>query len=279
MPPELAVTLYGLASAISWGAGDFCGGLAARRANAFAVSLVAHWVGLVLLILVAVARADPFPSSTSLAWAFAAGLCGAVGITALYRALALGQMGVAAPITAVLSAGIPALVGIFLHGLPDLFQLMGFALALVGVWFIARSEHAGAGRLGVFIALLAGLGFGGHLTFMSRAGAEGVFWPLAMARGTSSLVVLLLTLLNRRSLAWSRPVLPIMLLAGALDVTGNTLYVLASQVGRLDVAAVLSSLYPASTVLLARLYLDERLSQAQIIGVVTVLFAIVLITL
>ena len=277
---EWAVIVFGLLSAASWGAADFCGGLATRRVHVFVVNATAQWVGLLGLVALAVSRGEAWPSATTLAWAVGAGFGGAVGITLLYRALAVGQMGIAAPVTAVLSAGVPVLVAAVVEGLPDLAQLLGFGLALVGVWAIAQTQGLGGRPAGLGLALVAGLGLGVYLTLMSRGGAEaGVFWPLAVARAVAAVVLLGLVIWRRPEVGPVRGVWPVMLLAGALDAGGNTLFLLASQAGRLDVAAVLSSLYPAATVALAWLVLRERLSRPQTLGMLAVLAAVVLISL
>jgi drug/metabolite transporter (DMT)-like permease len=159
-------------------------------------------------------------------------------------------------------------------------RLAGFGLALLGIWLVAGG---GGGEVmtrpaGLGLALLAGVGFGGFLIFMDLGAKSGTFWPLAAARGTAFLLVLVTALARRR--AW-RPcpgALPLVLLSGALDAGGNALFVLASQAGRLDVAAVLASLYPASTVLLAAALLRERVSRTQALGIATALGSIALIT-
>ncbi|MCW5851036.1 MAG: DMT family transporter [Anaerolineae bacterium] len=259
---------------------DFCGGLASRRVHVFLVNATAQWVGLLGLVALAVGRGEAWPSATTLAWAVGAGFGGAVGITLLYRALAVGQMGIAAPVTAVLSAGVPVLVAAVVQGLPNPAQVLGFGLALVGVWFIAQTQETVGRPAGLPLALVAGLGLGVYLTLMSRAGAEGgVFWPLVVARAVSAAVLLGLVLWRRPEMGAARQAWPVMLLAGALDAGGNTLFLLASQAGRLDVAAVLSSLYPAATVTLAWLILRERLTRPQTLGMVAVLAAVVLISL
>ncbi len=274
------VIVFGLLSAASWGAADFCGGLASRRVHVFVVNAVAQWTGLLGLVALAVSRGEAWPSGTTLAWAVGAGFGGAVGITLLYRALAVGQMGIAAPVTAVLSAGVPVLVAAVVQGLPDTAQMAGFGLALVGVWAIAQTEAVGGRPAGLALALVAGLGLGVYLTLMSRAGAEGgVFWPLVVARAVAAVVLLVLVAWRRPEVGAVRQAWPVMLLAGALDAGGNTLFLLASQAGRLDVAAVLSSLYPAATVALAWLVLRERLSRPQTLGMLAVLAAVVLISL
>jgi drug/metabolite transporter (DMT)-like permease len=142
MNHNLITALFGLAASLSWGSGDFSGGLATRRVNVFTVVVAAHAIGLVLLIALALAWSEPFPSALDMAWGSAAGLAGAVGIVSFYQALAVGRMGINAPVTAVLAAALPVLFSVFFQGLPGLLQLAGFTLALIAVWLISRPERA-----------------------------------------------------------------------------------------------------------------------------------------
>jgi drug/metabolite transporter (DMT)-like permease len=268
---------FGLASALVWGAGDFSGGLATKRAPVFGVLAVGHGVGLLLLIGLAWLWGEPLPSQAELGWGFAAGLAGAVGLAALYQALAVGQMGIVAPVSAVLTATLPALVGVLTEGMPGSLQLIGFGLALVGIWLVAGTGAGAGGRAGLGLALLSGCGLGLFFILIHRAGANAVFWPLAAARLASFIFVLWIASGRSQLLPRKLQLLTPALMAGVLDVLGNVFFVLAAQAGRLDVAAILSSLYPASTVMLAALLLGERLVRVQVIGVVATLGAIVLI--
>lgn len=273
----IAAVVFGLASALSWGAGDFSGGLATKRAPVFGVLAIGHAVGLVLLIGLALLWAEPLPAIADLGWGLAAGVAGAVGLASLYRALAIGQMGLVAPLSAVLTAALPALFGALTEGLPSTLKLVGFVLALVGIWLVAGTGGSAGARDGLGLAVLAGCGFGVFFILVHRAGANAVFWPLVAAR-IGSLGLVLPIAFGRRQLLWpDRQLLVPVLLSGALDVAGNAFFVLAAQAGRLDVAAILSSLYPASTVLLAALLLGERLLRVQLIGIVAALAAIALI--
>jgi len=274
---EFAAVVFGLASALSWGAGDFSGGMATKRAPVFGVLAIGHGFGLALLLGLALLWGEPSPATADVAWGLAAGLCGMVGLAALYRALAVGQMGVVAPVSAVLTAAIPALFSVATEGLPGALTLAGFGLALLGVWLVAGAGVPEGGRGGLGLALLAGCSFGTFFILLNRAGASTVFWPLAAAR-SSSLAVVLPIALGRRQLGRLAPrSLALALLAGALDVAGNAFFVLATQAGRLDVAAILSSMYPASTVLLAGVVLGERVTRVQAVGIAAVLAAITLI--
>jgi len=288
MSTDLAAALLGLASAASWGAGDFSGGLAAKRSPLLGVLALGQATGTVLIALLALAARESAPPPASLGWAVAAGASGAVGLAALYRGLAIGRMAVVAPVSAVLCAALPVAWGALTDGLPPLPKLLGFALALGGIFLVARAGDEGAGasgptpgvaRQGLVLALVAGLGFGGFLVFMHLGAEGGTFWPLAAARGTAFLLVLATALGRSGATAWipARAALPPVILSGALDAGGNALFVLAAQAGRLDVAAVTSSMYPASTVLLAAAVLGERVSRPQGAGIAAVLGAIALI--
>jgi drug/metabolite transporter (DMT)-like permease len=272
---ELAAVVFGLASALSWGAGDFSGGLVSKRAPVFGVMLLGHAAGLVLLLGLALLWYEPLPPVADLGWGFAAGFSGAIGIAALYRALAVGRMGLVAPVSAVLSAALPVLYVALVEGLPGALKLAGFGLAIVGGWLIAGTGGEAGGRAGLGLALLAGGGFGGFFILIHRAGETAIFWPLAAARLASLLFVV--AVLLRRPQDTARRTLPLALLSGVLDVGGNAFFVLAGQAGRLDVAAILASMYPATTVLLAGLLLGERVTRAQATGIAVVLAAIALI--
>jgi drug/metabolite transporter (DMT)-like permease len=280
MPQGLLAALLGLASAATWGAGDFAGGLAAKRSPLLGVLTLGQAAGTALVVLLALLTSEAPPPVASLGWAMAAGAAGAVGLAALYRGLAVGRMAVVAPISAVLSAAIPVAWGALADGLPPALKLLGFGLALAGIWLVAGAGEArapGAARAGVLLALVAGVGFGGFLILMHLGASGGTFWPLAAARATSFLLLLAAATARGRASLPALAALPLILLSGALDAGGNALFVLASQVGRLDVAAVLCSMYPVSTVVLATLLLRERVSRSQGVGIAAVLGAIALI--
>ncbi len=272
-----ASVAFGLTSAATWGIADFSGGLATRRAPVLTVVLLSQVTGLILLTLLALTSAERAPTVQDVLWGAAAGVIGQIGLFALYRAMAIGQMGIAAPLTGVLAASVPVVFGAFAQGLPDLLHLTGFALALVGVWFVARPQGATGRPAGLGLAILAGLGFGCFLILIAQVREHSVFWPLVAAR-VASISVMIGIALVRRPFTWpSRKTTPLILLAGSMDVGGNAFFVLAEQAGRLDIAGVLSSLYPATTVLLALFVLRERLARFQTIGVLMVLVAIPLI--
>lgn len=273
--------VYGLASALSWGAGDFSGGLGSRRSNAFSVVLLSEFVGLALLGGLALLLAQPLPATADLMWSAGAGVAGTIGLVSFYRALAGGRMAVVAPITGMVSAAVPVLWGAVVEGAPGPQQLAGFGLAAVALWLVSGNgggtKGAESQALGMGLALLAGAGFGAFFILIDHVSSRAILWPLVASR-SASIALLLLAFIPRRT----RPRLalgqwPLALLAGCLDSAGNALYALASRAGRLDVAAVLSSLYPAVTVLLARSVLHEPVSRRQGAGVLAALAAVVLI--
>lgn len=277
---EFAPIAFGLLSALTWGAGDFSGGVASKRTGVYAVIIASQLVGLFFLIGLALVFDKATPSAEDLMWGAAAGAAGAVGLLALYRGLASGRMGLVAPLSAVLAAALPVIVGAFTQGLPDVFQFIGFGFALAGVWLLSRPEGALNFHLNeLTLPVMAGVGFGLFFIFMDRANERTVFWPIVAARVASVLLMTLTARVNGQPLWPERAHLPLIALAGLLDAGGNAFFTLATQTGRLDVASVLSSLYPASTVALAWVILKERLTRPQWLGVAAALIAIVLIAL
>lgn len=274
---DFITPILALAAALSWGAGDFSGGLATRRARVLGVVAGMYAIGVVLLLFIALVSHEPMPSIADLLWGGTAGLSAAIGLASLYRALAIGKMGIGAMLTAVLAASIPVVFGALVEGPPGALKLAGFALAIVGVALLSGSlgEVGSAEVLG--LAVLAGLGFGGYFILIDRVESGGVFWPLLAARGTPFFLMVVLGVVGRRQWLPEQELLWIILLAGVLDVGGNVFFVLAARAGRLDVSVVLSSLYPAVTVLLARLILGERLTSLQTLGIAACAVAVPLI--
>lgn len=276
---ELAPIVFGLTSAGCWGAADFCGGLATKRTQVYRVIISSQVVSLILLLALALATHEATLPLDRWLQGYVAGIFGALGMLALYRALADGHMGVAAPVSAVVAAAVPVIFGVFSEGLPGLPQLIGFGLAFVAVWFISRTGHVKVqwGDLG--LPFLAGVGFGIFFVIIGSVGGTAVWWPLIAARVGSLSMLLSMTLIKRQARLVEKPLIAIAVIIGVLEVGGNACYILARQAGRLDVAAVLASLYPAATVLLARLVLKEHVGRSQLAGIVAALAAIALIAL
>ncbi len=272
--------LSAVASALVWGSGDFAGGRAARRHSAYQVAALAALLGLAVLLAGALLSHEPLPPPAGIAWAVAAGLSGVIGISALYRGLAVGQAAVVAPTSAVVSAVIPVLVGTLKQGFPGMLRLAGMAAGVAGIACVSRPASGEVARrsAGFSLALLAGVGFGGFFVCIAQVEQGLVFVPLGIAKLTGLTGALLLLLWMRQP--FPSPLRnPLALLAGLLDAGGNLLYLLAKQYTRWDIVAVLSSMYPAATVLLARMLVGEAVSARQWLGVGLCLLAVTLIAL
>ena len=267
-----------LLSAASWGAGDFSGGIAAKKANVFRIVALAHAFGLLSMLLMAWLVHETVPPRIDLVWGAIAGLAGAFGIAALYKGLAIGRMGIIAPVAAVITAVLPVLIGIRTQGFPPAIQLLGFVIALVSIWLVARPDGEIDTHRGLGLAIVAGVCFGLFLVAGKQAGPHAVFWPMVSARAASVVMMTAISLLAVRDARPLRAALTPIILSGLLDSAGNALFLAATHHGRLDVAAVLASLYPASTVILARFVLKERISRIQGLGIAGALVAIVLIS-
>ncbi len=275
---EFLSVVYGLASAVSWGAGDFSGGVATKRASVYSVIILSQLLGGIMLLVCALVLAEAVPSLDNLLIGGLAGISGTIGIVALYSGLAKGRMGLVAPVAGVVTAILPVVVGMFLQGLPPIQQLVGFGLALTAVWFLARGESREPIRWQELnLPVVAGVGFGLFFILIARATGTAVLWPLVSARCTSAFLLVLFTLLRRRPMMPSNAPLPVIALAGIFDSGGNIFFALAARAGRLDISSVLSSLYPGATVLLAWLILKEKLGPRQWLGVGAALLALVLI--
>ncbi len=278
---ELPGLISALASALVWGSGDFAGGLAARRSTQFQVVAVASLSGLLGLALVALLLQEPIPPPTSLAWAAGAGIAGAAGMAALYRGLAGGRAALVAPTSGVVGAALPVVIGSLTEGLPGAADLAGMAIGIAGIWLVSQGGPTSEARRtdrGLLMGIAAGMGFGGYFVLIAQVEPGPVFSPLVAAKLAAFVVALLAVVVQRRSLPALRdnPIAPI---AGLLDAGGNVLYLVAAQLTRLDFAVVLASMYPASTVVLSRLILHERISRRQWAGGAMCLAAVALIAL
>ncbi len=271
--------LLGLLSALAWGAGDFNGGLAVKRSNPYGVIAVAHSLSLLLLLILVPLLGEPLPPLHDWLWGGASGLAGAVGLLLLYRALAEGRMSVAAPVSALMAAALPVMVGLLTEGLPAPWTLIGFALALVAVWLVSGGEGLVIRFDDLRQPAIAGIAFGAFFIFIERASQTTLIWPLIAVRIVSTSAMLGYALLTRQDWIPKRESLVPVLLSSLLDTLGNAFYALSARIGRLDVAAVLGALYPGATVLLAWVFLHERISRIQAIGIVLALSAIIMFTL
>jgi drug/metabolite transporter (DMT)-like permease len=273
----LSVT-FGLLSALTWGAADFGGGRATRRGPVFGVVLVSQVVGMVLAGGVAILRNEPLPGAGDIGWATLGGLVGVMGIVSLYQGLASGRITVVAPIAGVLAATIPVAVGWLSQGVPSLARMAGIGLALVAVVLVSTSPDPVIGRpAGVRFGILAGIGFGLFNVCASRFTPGVVFGPLVVVRAIEAVALLTVIVLTRRAWRLERPVVPLAMAVGVGDMAGNGFFVLAAQAGRLDIASVLSSLYPVTTLILAAVLLRERVTRGHAAGIGVAAVAIALI--
>lgn len=243
----------------------------------YGVVLLSQFVGMLIAVTLAVVRHESIPAGSDLLLCVVAGVLGGIGITALYRGLAIGRMGIVAPVTGVLAAVIPVVGGIILEGLPAAIVLLGIGLAIVSVVLVSRVADEGGGRAGLTEALIAGVAIGCFGIAISGLSEGQVFSSLTVIRLVQAALVVGLVLGTRA--AWRLPVdsLAAIAVVGVLDMAGNSFYLLAVQTGALAVASVLSALYPVATVLLAAVVLHERVTRDHTMGIALAAGAIVLI--
>jgi drug/metabolite transporter (DMT)-like permease len=276
--------ILSLCAALTYGAADFIGGLMTKRNDVFRVVLLSQLFGAVPLLLVFLLLNDGSFARDVLPWGVGAGLTGGGGVALLYRGLAIGRMSVVAPITAVLAAAVPVLFGLGTGERLSLSALIGVALAIVAVWFISTVKEGVGGepeprRSGILEALGSGLCFGVFFILLDGVGDDSGMWPLLIMRSTSIVLIAIGLLSARVDLRPTRGTWMGIAGAGSLDVTANVFYLLSTREGLLAIVAVITSMYPAMTVLLARIYLKERFSTIQTAGLGLAAVAITLIAM
>ena len=287
--PGLSFIGLGLAASAFWGASDFLGGLATRKAHVVMVVAMAHSLSLVLLLLIALATHTPLPPERFALLGLCAGAFGGVALILYYQALSLGEMGLTTALTGLLTAMVPVAYSFLTQGRPKFTQLAGFVLAAAAIALIA---YAPAGRprpLALGLASLSGLGFGVFLVVLKVGSAHRLIWQLIFSRMASAtlavgIVVWVLVRSAERGASWRKQVRANRFLwvagsAGVLEATGSLLYMQSASEGRLDVAAVLASLYPVVTIVLAAWFLKERTTSSQALGMALALGAVVLVSL
>ena len=277
---QLPGVLMALAAAVTWSGSDFSGGFASRRSSPFLVLWLAALSGLGVTLLLALLSGEALPSGADAAWAAATGISGGLGLVFLYRGLAQGSAAIVSPTAGVVGAGVPVLAGALLEGLPDPQQMLGFLVGLAGIWLASSSGKVdGQARLrSVGLAVTAGLFFGGFFVLLAQVSDGHFFSPLVVTKAVQ-LVLTFLIVFAARLRAGARNEVWLALFAGLLDAGGNAFYLAAQQLTRLDVAAVLSSMYPAGTVLLSRIISKEQVSPTQWLGVGLCLAAVALIAI
>ena len=268
-----------IASAAFYGAADFIGGLTSRRAHISAVVVFSGLAGLAVLALLIPLMPPSAPTLPDLAWGAAAGLAGGIGLGLLYRALAIGTMSVIAPTTAVCGVSIPVVAGILLGERPSPLTAGGMVLALVAIVLVSQEKRAqgGGSSRGIVLALLSGVAIGVFYLVLAETSPNAGLWPLLSSRVTSVTLFTIVAIFGRHTWRMTAHVGGLVVACGVLDMIANALYLVASRGGPLSVVVTLTSLYPASTVILARIVLHERLSAWQVTGVVCALAAVILI--
>lgn len=276
------VVVLGLAAAIAYGLGDFVGAFASRRHSAVTVLLHSYPVGAVLMLVMLPA----FPGSVDgrvVVFGVAGGIAGLVGVVIMYELMVIAPMNVISPVTAVLAAIVPVIFGVLVGERPHLIAWFGIAIGIAAVLLVSRTtEDHPHGKIALRVlalAFVAGLGFGFYFIFLARAGNHSGLWPLVISRVASALLIVPLAQRQRAFAAIRGRMLAITVLAGACDALANMFFLLASRHGLLSLASVLTSLYPAVTVILAVGLLHEHTSKVQRGGLALAAAAIVLITI
>src|ERR1700723_3732345 len=293
--PQFAPAACSLAAVFIWGASDFTGGYAARRANAFVFTAAAHACALVLMLSLALAQHAPFPSRTGILWALLAGAIGGFSLAVFYRALAEGKMGLTAPVAALLGAALP-IVAIWLitraepvrkaaqDSTPRSEKENGDQIGddqinddQVDDAQVDDEEKTGAVPKGVAVAALSGVGFAAFYLCIRQSGAGSPLWIAAISRAASFIVTAVAVIVTKTPLRLDLPRAAMATIAGSFDITGSALFIFASQNGRLDKAVAIPPPYPAVTVILARLILKEHFSRWRFIGLLAALAAVPMI--
>jgi drug/metabolite transporter (DMT)-like permease len=277
-----------LAAAAFWGASDFLGGLATRKAHVVLVVALAHSLSLALLLLIAWATHTPPPAERYALWGLCAGAFGGLALILYYQALSLGEMGLTTAVTGLLTAVVPVAYSFVTQGPPKAIQLIGFVVAAAAIALIADAPAGKPRPLGLGLAILAGLGFGVFLVVLKVSSSRGLVWQLIYSRVASAtlagvVVCWMLVRPGQDAWTWRKQVRGnqfawIAGSAGVLEAMGSLLYMRAARDGRLDVAAVLASLYPAVTIVLAAWFLKERTTSNQALGMALALGAVVLVS-
>ncbi len=271
---------FGLLSAASWGGSDFAGGWGARRASSLLVTASGQIVSLAALLLVCLVLRLTVPAANYLIYSAIGGFEGALALAVFYRALSMGAMGLTAALTGLTTALIPVLFELSHSGWPSKITVVGLAAGLAAIWLISHTPTAAdtaTSRRALLLGATAGVGFGVQLILFKMAAAGGVLWSLTSGRIAGVTAILIVVAIAPPKGPW-RGFWIAGIVSGALDTVGNLFYMLTSQLGRLDVAAVICSLYPAGTILLAGIILRERPTKRQFAGMGLALAAVALLS-
>lgn len=275
----------GLMSAATWGGSDFVGGVGARRAPALLVVVSGHLFSFLVLLAICLGIRMAVPGPHFLIFAALGGFEGSLALAVFYRSLAMGAMGLTAALTGLLTALVPVTFSLFHEGLPAPLTAVGLAMGLAAIWMIthtpaakgAKTEGSSTPRAALLLGALAGTGFGTQLILFKMASGGGMLWVMTSARAAGVAAMLVVLLAFPPKGPW-RGFWLTGIAAGALDTIGNLFYLQAARFGRLDVAALVCSLYPAGTILLAALVLRELPTRRQMAGIALALAAVALLS-
>ena len=272
----MAAIALALAASLAWGASDFLAGVKTRELDIVWVLLVSQATGLILVTVAAVASGEPLPGGAPALWAAGAGIAELIGFAALYRALAVGEMSIVAPISAT-AALVPVILSLAHGEAPSMLQSLGMTLALGGA-ALASTEPGAHRAAGVGLAVLAAVAFGVFFVGMDAAADDGALWAVAINR-TAAISVLLVAVAILRPRLLPRAAYAPLAAVGGLDVAANVMFAIALTVGMAAMVSVLGSLYPIATVALARAVLHEQVTSSQRTGVMAALTGIALVSL
>lgn len=280
LDPFWLTVLLALGATVIWGSGDFCGGWVVKRYNVYSLLLSAQLISLLPFLALVISFESTLPHYSDVLIGIVASLGSMFGLLNLYQGLAHGRMYIVAPITGMIACIVPVGMGILIDGLLSGLTLMGFAFALLAVWLLSGGGYRLTfTSIELRFSVLAGGGFALFLISMDQLSGDTILWPVWLGRVASVLVLALYTLRRRYWQPPSRSLLPVITVVGLCDLAGNYYFTLATQTGRLDIAVVVASLYPAITVVLAWLILREPLKQSQWLGLLAALFSIALIVI
>jgi drug/metabolite transporter (DMT)-like permease len=276
----MIASLLGFSAALSWGAGDFTSGTISRRIGAIRGTLYVEIIGLILLAGAVLVFPSPTLPLSDWLWCAAGGAIGSLGMVVFNHALTKGPMSSTAPVSALTATALPVVVGIWMNGLPGIATIIGFILAMVSIWLISqtgRNREVIQPKIDLRLPLIAGLGFGLYFICIHEGSTQATLWPMVISRLSGSITLFIFALFTKQMKFPPKPLLGLVLLNTLLDIGGNAFYILAGQFGRMDVAVVLSSLYPGVTVVLGWLVLHETINRWQWTGILAALIAITLL--
>lgn len=262
------VLVFALLSALSYGSADFLGGFSSRNNSPITVVAWSQAAGLAIVLICAPFMGGADVSVPDILWGMAAGIAGAMGVLLLFHGLSTALVSIISPVAALVGAVFPTLFGILIGERPSLLSWAGVCLALPAILLLSweKNEHANHVARSLRLGVLSGLMFGGFFILISRSSDSSGMWPLAAARATTVPLFMLMSLWRNKSVGLQRGTTGVTWLSGALDMAANIFYLLAARTGYIILAAVLTALYPAPTVLMQRIFLKENLSPMRIAG-------------